>query len=99
MTSQLPQTRVVNVRDEPYAVYIGRACRGHRDEGWGNPFKIGRDGNREEVIEKYRSWLRDQPELIARARELRGKILGCWCEPEPCHGDVLMEIANRAPEG
>ncbi len=94
------KTRVVNVRDEPYDVYIGRPCRGHRDEGWGNPFKIGRDGNREEVIEKYRAWLRDQPELQARAhRELRGKILGCWCKPKSCHGDVLMEIANRELEG
>ena len=94
MTAQ--RTRVVNVRGEPYDVYIGRPCRGHRDEGWGNPFKIGRDGSREEVIEKYRTWLRDRPDLIDRARrELHGKILGCWCKPEPCHGDVLAaEVAG-----
>ena len=89
------ETRVVNVRNEPYDVYIGRRCRGHRDEGWGNPFAIGRDGNREEVISKYRVWLRDQPELQARVRrELRGKILGCWCKPDSCHGDVLATVAE-----
>lgn len=28
-------------------------------------------------------------------RELRGKNLACWCRPgEPCHADVLLEIAN-----
>ena len=37
-----------------------------------------------------------KPELIARAKvELRGKTLGCWCAPKPCHGDVLLEIANE----
>ncbi len=91
---------VVHCKREPYDVYIGRPMRGYRDEGWGNSFKIGRDGNREQVIAKYRAWISDQPELQARARrELRGKILGCWCAPLPCHGDVLLEIANGVDEG
>ena len=94
MTSK-SQPAVVHCKREPYDVYIGRPMRGYRDEGWGNPFKIGRDGNRGEVIEKYRAWLRDHPELQAHARqELGGKTLGCWCAPLPCHGDVLLEIVN-----
>lgn len=73
----------------PYDVYIGRPTK------WGNPFKIGRDGTREQVIEKYRAWLLQQPELMAALPELRGKVLGCWCHPQACHGDVLAELANR----
>lgn len=70
-------------------VYIGRPSR------WGNPFVIGRNGTREEVLALYREWIHTQPEMMALARrELRGKTLGCWCAPKACHGDVLAEIAN-----
>jgi len=71
------------------AVYIGRPGR------WGNPFRIGRDGDRAAVVAKYRAWVFKRPELLASIREhLRGKDLVCWCAPEACHGDVLLEIAN-----
>lgn len=80
---------VVHCKREAFDVYIGRGGP------WGNPFVIGRDGDRATVIEKYRAWLSTQPEMIDRAkRELRGKVLGCWCAPSACHGDVLSEIAN-----
>jgi hypothetical protein len=61
---------------------------------WANPFKIPRDGTRDEVIAKYRTWLQ-QPDLMAALPELRGKDLACWCAPERCHADVLRELANR----
>lgn len=77
--------KVVHCKKEPYDVYIGRPSK------WGNPFRIGVDGTREEVIQKYRRWVRDQPLPFD---ELRGKNLGCYCHPHPCHGDVLMELAN-----
>jgi hypothetical protein len=71
------------------AVYIGRPSP------FGNPFEIGPDGTRLEVIEKYKQWLLAQPELVARVqRELRGKDLVCWCAPLPCHGNLLLHIAN-----
>lgn len=81
--------RVVHCKKEKYDVYIGRPSK------WGNPFTIGKDGNREEVIIKYIDWLEKQPELLASIHELKGKILGCWCCPNACHGDVLAEIANN----
>ena len=81
--------RVVNLRYETCDVRIDRSTK------WGNPFKIGRDGTREEVIEKYRRWLAGKSDLLAAVGELRGKRLGCWCAPLACHGDVLAEIANR----
>jgi hypothetical protein len=70
-------------------LYIGRPSK------WGNPFVIGRDGSRDEVIAKYRAWLTAQPELMATLGELRGHDLVCWCAPQACHGDVLIELANR----
>lgn len=73
----------------PGTVYIGRPSK------WGNPFVIGRDGDRGMVIAKYRQWIVLQPELyLAAKRELAGRDLVCFCSPLPCHGDVLLEIAN-----
>jgi hypothetical protein len=78
----------------PDQVYIGRGVWGFRASKWLNPFVIGPDGAREEVIAKYRAWIATQPELMAALPELRGKDLVCWCAPEPCHGDVLLELAS-----
>lgn len=82
------RTRVVHCKRAPYDVYIGRGGR------WGNPFVIGRDGDRAEVIAKYERWLLTQPELLAALPQLRGRTLGCWCAPRPCHGDVLARLAD-----
>lgn len=70
-------------------IYIGRSSK------WGNPFVIGRDGSRAEVIAKYHVWIATQPELLSALGELRGRDLVRWCAPLPCHGDVLAEFANR----
>jgi hypothetical protein len=69
-------------------VHIGRGGR------WGNPFVIGRDGDRAEVIAKYERWLLTQPELLAALPQLRDRTLGCWRAPRPCHGDVLAWLAG-----
>ena len=89
-------TTVVHVRDG-YDIYIGRANGRAKLKAskWGNPFRIGRDGTREEVIAKYRAWIQTQPDLLAQVHELRGKRIGCWCSPEACHGDVLAELAEQ----
>lgn len=79
---------VVNKYKESYDVYIGRGSK------WGNPFKIGEDGDRETVIAKYRQWLFKQIQSGAFVKEdfekLSGKRLGCFCKPKPCHGDVIV---------
>ncbi len=82
-------TRVVHCRKSSYDVYIGRPSI------WGNPFTIGKDGTREEVIEKYREYIKNKPELLNRLHELKGKTLGCWCSPKACHGNVLVELCER----
>lgn len=83
-------TRVVHCRKAPYDVYIGRPGI------WGNPFAIGKDGSRADVIQKYREWIVAQPDLMNAIAGLRGKTLGCWCAPLPCHGDVLAELARQS---
>jgi hypothetical protein len=81
----------------PGAVYIGRHTRnGWRASRWGNPFRLGKDGTSAEVIGRYRAWLCDQPDLMAALPELAGRDLVYWCAPEPCHGDVLLAMANAA---
>jgi hypothetical protein len=96
----MPETRVVNLKSgQPYDLYIGRANPRYRlaKSKWANPFKLGRDGTRDEVIAKYRAWLLERPELLAQLGELRGKVLACWCKPERCHGEVLAELADGTP--
>jgi len=75
---------VVNKRVESFDVYIGRGSK------WGNPFVMGKDGNREEVVAKYRVYLAGNKELLGSLYELGGKRLGCFCAPRSCHGDILV---------
>ena len=82
-------TRVVNAHREPYDVLIARPSK------WGNPFQIGRDGNRDQVIKMYEVHVRRRPDLIAALPELAGKRLGCYCKPMSCHGDVLVKLVGE----
>jgi len=82
-------SKVVHCKKESYDVYIGRPGP------FGNPFEIGKDGNREEVVTQYAEWVLTQPELLATIKtKLKGKTLGCWCAPQLCHGDILVELTN-----
>lgn len=93
-------TRVVHCMKEDYDVYIGRfnskipAAKASNFR-WGNPFRIGQHGTREQVIQKYEQWIRKQPELMQAAKKLKGMRLGCWCSPDGCHGDVLVKISQE----
>lgn len=64
-----------------------------------NPFKVGKDGTREEVIEKYEKYIKNkidlEPELKEKLIKMKNKNLGCWCYPEKCHGDILIDIINN----
>lgn len=94
------ETRVVHCKKEPYDIYIGRPSM------WGNPFSHKgstiaryRVDTIEEALWEYERYLRHQ--IKARAitlndiRKLKGRTLGCWCKPGPCHGDILVEYINR----
>lgn len=86
-------TKVVHCKKEPYDIYIGRPSK------WGNPYSH-KDGTlaqfkvatREEAVSKYKEYLIHRPELLQSLHELKGKVLGCWCAPQACHGDILIEL-------
>lgn len=86
-----PSPFVVHCKRQAADVYVGRPSK------WGNPFVIGRDGTRQQVIDKFEAYLLTTPALFGALGELRGKSLGCWCSPLPCHADVLARYANERP--
>lgn len=88
--------KLVHCKKAPYDVYIGRPSI------WGNPFSHldntlakFKVASREEAILQYEKWIRSQPELMAKIPELKNKILGCWCFPLRCHGEVLLKLIDE----
>ncbi|AFU88110.1 hypothetical protein CcrColossus_gp240 [Caulobacter phage CcrColossus] len=86
--------QVLNIRDypdglPPNSTYVGRGTFA------GNPYRIGIDGTRDEVINHYEDTRELDEAFVARVRkELRGRHLVCHCAPERCHADWLLRIAN-----
>lgn len=75
-------------------LYIGRY--NHHIEGtfqskWHNPFSLIKYG-RTKCIKEYEEYILSNEELLNDLYELNGKILGCWCKPESCHGDILIKL-------
>ncbi len=96
------QTVVVNVAKkygEKDYVYIGRHCHytGHKQSIWHNPFRIDKNDNqgRQKALERYEDHVRNNASLLVKLSELKGKRLGCWCKPLPCHGDVLVKLIHE----
>lgn len=95
MTEPFRKNLVVHHRQE-HDVYVGRPSK------WGNPFShtgglaIYRTKTRLESIRKYRAWILtgEGKHLLKDLHELKGKVLGCWCAPMPCHAEVLVQLAN-----
>jgi len=86
-------TKVVHCKKEKYNIYIGRPSI------FGNPFKIGKDGNRREVIAKFGEYffnrIMNDRKFHLAVLDLKGKILGCWCKPQDCHGDVIVAYLEK----
>jgi hypothetical protein len=73
----------------------GKYVRIDRRTEWGNPFEMPADGDRETVIAAYAEhYLPHKPSLLEKLPTLRGKVLGCWCAPDRCHGDILRTRAR-----
>lgn len=94
----LPICRVVHHKKEPYDVLICRPSK------YGNPFSHKDNtlaefkvNTRQEAVAAYREWITsgDGMYLLDDLHELKGKILGCWCSPQKCHGDILVELVNN----
>jgi hypothetical protein len=96
-------TRVINIKSkQPFDVYIGNRIRFHPRKypqtKWGNPYaKYLKKYGRNKVISMYTEYIMNKPELLKLIpNELKVKRLGCWCNPEACHGDVLAQIADSS---
>ena len=93
------RTTVVNIvgGKTRYDVYIGRPGRGQKGY-FGNPFRLDREEDRVEVLQKYERYFYDRlgydPEFKQRIHELKGKTLGCFCKPRLCHGDIIADYLN-----
>jgi len=95
------KSKVVHCKKEKYDVYIGRPTK------WGNPYTHIQDGktlakyvveDRNAAVNAYRDYITngDGKHLLDDLHELKGgKILGCWCKPQACHGDVLLELLEE----
>lgn len=92
--------KVVHHNKHHYDVYIGRPSK------WGNPFTHHADKDtlaehivptRRDAIEKYREYILfgEGKHLMDDLHELKGKVLGCWCKPKSCHGDILVELVQK----
>ena len=77
-------------------VFIDKNRFPEKSSNFANPYKIGKDGTREEVLEKYKEYIIDKinndHELMRELNSMKGKTLGCWCFPERCHGNILLEL-------
>ncbi len=103
---EMKETTVVRIRRkggiivQNCDIYIGRALTmggwNLEESKWHNPFKLTDYNNDVNlVLEKYETYLRSNKELMDKIFELKGKILGCFCKPKPCHGDILIKILGE----
>ena len=88
--SEVVDVHMKNGKRPDFDVYIGRAIRYHKefvkDSIW---------ANRSSSLKAYEMWVRHYGPVWNRLEELEGKVLGCWCKPKPCHGDVLAKLAEE----
>jgi len=83
--------RILNKKTDripPGAYYCGRPGP------LGNPFVIGRDGTRDQVVDKFDAWVQTQQRLMAIITTLEGRDLICWCAPLRCHCEPIRRLAN-----
>jgi hypothetical protein len=88
---------IVNIKSKPtpsYDLYIGRVnvYLGLAESKWANPFPIKKQSDRPGVIYAYLKYLLVRPTLIQDLSEIDNQILGCYCHPKRCHGEVLLEL-------
>ena len=77
-------------------VFIGKERFPKKASQWANPFTVKKEG-RDKCLEMYECWVRKKIEKEGKdeIKKLKNKVLGCWCCPEKCHGDILVKIINE----
>lgn len=93
-------TKVINIKSgQPYDQYIGRA--GHGQDGYfGNPFVREPNESPGATLHRFKGYFYDRlaKDVVFRARvhALKGKTLACFCKPNACHGDIIVEYLNNS---
>ena len=86
--------RVTTKWDPAMTVFIGRPGP------YGNPFYMRTEDDREEVITRFEKWARSTPWMLDRIAMLPpNSVLGCYCAPKRCHGDVIIKIWKEQNHG
>src|SRR5687768_967979 len=93
-------TSLVNIKSKPtphYDIYIGRANKwlSLQESKWHNPFALRRESDRQKVIDQYKEYILGRPDLLECLHELDDKVLGCYCYPKKCHGNILIELREK----
>jgi hypothetical protein len=91
------KTSVVNIHHKvPFTRYCGRGSN------YGNPFShlenttaLYKVATRDEAIERYREWAESHVDIEKAYRELDGEVLACFCKPQRCHCDILIELIEE----
>ena len=80
-------------------VFIDKVRFPKKASTWANPFKVKTEGI-DKCLELYETWVRDKikKEGTEELKKLKNKVLGCWCKPGKCHGDILIQILNEIEE-
>jgi|SRR5947209_9495594 len=101
----MPSIRIVHVNRDPFEIYVGRRMRGRAGSPYANPYRIGPDGSRDDVLQRYARYILEfRTDLLDGVGELRDHVLGCWCAPKGgltaddplvCHGQILAKLAER----
>lgn len=99
MPDRTAAATVVNLRREPFDVYIGRAGKG-QDGYFGNPYDVRKYGAMALTLyrEHFEAKIASSPEFRRRVLALRGKRLGCFCKPKACHGDIIVNWLEQHHE-
>jgi len=88
-------TVVAHMKDDEHLIrwaqFAGVYQRIDRKSDWGNPFVLPEDGDRDTVCDSFAVYLERKPSLLKKLPELKGKVLGCWCHPERCHGEEIIK--------
>lgn len=99
----MKKSKIVNIKmidgiRPEYDIYIGRSLNYPKakfsQSKWHNPYSVKKFG-RKKALKLYEEYIRNTPELWNSLYELQDKILGCWCKPEACHGDILIKLLKE----
>lgn len=88
----------INSKKDNFTIYIGRDWDGMKQSPFHNPFHLGKDGSREEVLLKFiMYWCAPEQWKLRKAALIMlqdGDTLGCYCYPKACHGDIIAGYVN-----